>query len=100
MRFAVIFTRNARMPNYRLLALRSHRCQPGILFDLDSPSLVIRQMQMQHIHFVESQQINKLAEFLFGDKMARSIEHATTPLEARAIPDGDCGYEPIAADLR
>jgi hypothetical protein len=59
--------------------------QGGAGFDFNAPALIVREMQVQDIQLVQSEQIDVLLYFADSEKMARDIEHGAAPGKTRLV---------------
>jgi len=79
---------NARTPRADLSELR-------IFFDFNPPALVIRQMPVKHVQFVQRHRVKNGFDFGLAEKMTAHVEHESTPLEARPVLNLNAGYLPV-----
>src|SRR5688572_16792522 len=77
---------------YGLGPLRSDLGQARILFDLDPPALVVRQMPVKVVELVLRHQIDVLLDEIDRHEVARDIEMHATVLETVYIFDLDDRY--------
>src|ERR1700733_793651 len=68
-------------------APRADLREAGIFFDLQAPSLVIREMPMQHVQLVERHPVDESHDELRRLKVAHRVEHQSAPGEPWAVSD-------------
>src|SRR5699024_5586650 len=66
----------------------------GVAADLDPPSLVIAQVEVEHIEFVQGQEIDEAQDLAFGLEVSGDVEHGTTPAKTWGVGDGEGGQHP------
>ena len=74
-------------------ALREQR----ILLDLDSPALVVGQVPMELVDFIECEHVEQLLHLIHREEVARAVEFHAAPFEAGLVGDADIGQGPLAA---
>ena len=62
-----------------------------ILMNLQSPSLVIRQVEVQTVELVQRQDIDESAQIRGGEEVPRDVHMHSAPGEAWRILDAQCG---------
>jgi len=67
----------------------------GVFFYFNPPPLIIDQMQMQGVDFMDREIIDHSHYFFFGEEMARHIEHKSAPSECRTIRNADNRNQPF-----
>ena len=78
-----------RVSYLSLFTIRTYFSQFRVFLYFYSPSLVICQMKMEFIQFIECHQIKKLQHFLFGQKITSYIHHSPTMRETGSIRNAD-----------
>ena len=73
----------------------SYFCQQRIFLYLDTPAIIIHQMQMQRIQFQHSHAVNDTKQILLGDEKAGNIHHQSAIPEPRLIGNGHCRHYPF-----
>jgi len=86
-RLAVIFAGVAA--DDCLPALCPYPGQFRIFLDLDTPSLVVRQMPMETVHVVQGKNVDKLLDRVGREEMAGNIEVHAAIRETRIVVDAD-----------
>jgi hypothetical protein len=79
------------------LGLRSppaHLGEERIPADLDPPSLIVREMEVQDVETVHRQEIDETQDLPGGDEVPRHIEHGTAPPERGSVLDQHRGGRP------
>jgi hypothetical protein len=71
----ILFRLLARMTHEGLLSPAADLRQLGIFLDLDPPSLIIGQVPMEDVHFVQGHQVQKPLDELLRLEMSRAVEH-------------------------
>ena len=71
----------------RLFPLGADFCQFRIFLDFDSPSLIVRQMPVEDVHFVHSQQVDKLVDIFYRCVMTADVQHQSAVYKARGVFD-------------
>ena len=66
---------------------RAHCGQFRVPLDFQPPALVIRQVQVENVQFVQRHAIDTALDIVQGQKGTATIQHQTPPGEARAVPD-------------
>ena len=61
--------------NHGLFPLTPDLREFRIFFDLDTPSLIIRQMPVEHAQLMQSQHIDKSFHLIHREEMATHIQH-------------------------
>ena len=72
-----------------LNSLRANLRQLRILLDLDTPTLIVRQMPMQPIDLEQRQHINIFLDILDRHEVATRVQHDAPIAKTRLILDGD-----------
>src|SRR5438067_8264621 len=57
----------------------SHRRELRPRLDLDTPALIIGEMNMEHVQFVEREEIDVLLELSRCEEVTRDVEHRAAP---------------------
>ncbi len=78
-----------RVSYLSMFTIRTYFSQFRVFLYFYSPSLVIRQMKMEFIQFIECHQIKKLQHFLFWQKITSYIHHSPTMRETGSIRNAD-----------
>ena len=65
--------------------LSTHLGQLRIGLDLDAPTLIVREVHVQHIHLIKRQKVDHLLHLLWREETARDIQRETPPSEPRRI---------------
>ena len=73
------------MAQPRFFAPRSNLREARVLFDLNAPALIVGEVPVESVQFVQGQQIDKLEDKLLRHEMAAHVEHGAAPAEARLI---------------
>ena len=68
-------------------ALREQR----ILLDFDSPALIVGQMPVELVDFIECQHVEQFLYLVYREEVARAIKFHSTPFKARLVGDADVG---------
>ena len=87
-RNAVVFV-GSRSRNC-FLPMRTNLCQFRVFLDLDTPTLVFRQVPMEIIDIVHSQHINDFLQIIYREKVASDIYHKPAVSETRIILNRSC----------
>ena len=66
-----------------------------IFFAFKAPALIIGQMHMQDVHFMQREKVKHFQNGSGGNEMSCRIKHHTTPGKARHIFDGECRDAPV-----
>src|SRR5699024_12872687 len=66
----------------------------GVTADLDPPSLVIAQVEVEHIEFVQGEEVDEAQDLAFGLEVSGDVEHGTTPAKTWGVGDGEGGQHP------
>ena len=61
--------------------------ETGTGLDLDSPALVIREMQVQPVQLVQRHEVDEALHIASREEVPRYVEHHSAPLVARCIGD-------------
>ena len=94
---SVVPVRSLVMTYQRLPAHRTHTRQFGVSPDLDAPSLVVGQMPVKGVEFVERHDVDKPLDVLHGIEVARHVEHCAAVAETGFVADLHDG-NPSAVD--
>ena len=62
-------------------------CQFRVSFDLDAPSLVVRQVPVEDVHLVQRQQVERALHLFDREEMARHVEHQSPVGQGGAVVD-------------
>ena len=68
--------------------------------DLEAPSLVVGQVQVQRVQFVQRHRVDVALHVIDGEEMACHVEHRATPRITRAIDDLDAGNDQTSPGRR
>src|SRR5437773_11776406 len=71
-------------PDDRLPPPRAQRGEPWVLADLDTPPLVVGEVQVQPVQLMERDEIDELLHELLGPEVARHDQVHATPAEPRS----------------
>ena len=84
------------LPNASLLQVRSSSQGAGrrVVLDLDAPALVIRKVQVHHVHFVGSNQVNVALDVVYTEKVTGYVKHGAAKGISRHIPNCTAGHQP------
>ncbi len=74
---------------------RAHLRQPGVALDFDAPALVFGQMPMQHVHFLQRQQVQHAQNAGLALEMPPFVEHVPAPAKARPVRNLHAGDLPF-----
>ena len=85
------------MSNQGAIAARANLCQKRILFDLDSPALVLSEMEMADVETVKRKEVDEPADFSNREKVAANIKMLTAPAEPRPVIDLHARQRPIGS---
>ena len=80
--------------NDRAVAPGTDLGQARILLDLDAPSLVIGEMPVERVHFVQRDEIDVLLDELLRHEVPRDVEVHAAPGKAWTVFDFDSGNRP------
>src|SRR5665647_891597 len=80
-----------------LPAPRAHLGQSRVAKDLDAPTLVLGQVQMQHVEPVHGHEVDETQHVMLRHEVARHVEHGAAPGEPRRILDLHGGDDPTHA---
>ena len=72
--------------------------QQGIFLDFYAPALVVGQVPVELVDFVERQHVEQLHDLLLGEEVARAVQFHASPLEARRVQNLAAGqlHQPFA----
>ncbi len=84
------------------VAPRADLRELGIFFDFDAPALIIRQMPVKRVQFLQRHRVKNGFNFGFVVKMAADIEHQPAPFESRPVFNLNTRHLPIRSrhDIR
>ena len=71
----------------------------GILLDFDSPALVLGEMPVETVHFVDCHEVEDLLDFLDGEEVAAAVEEESSVFKTRAVHYADKRKRPVALRL-
>jgi hypothetical protein len=90
-----------------LLPPRADLGEARVLLDLDPPPLVLGEVPVERVHFVEREEVDVLLHELLRHEVTRDVEVPPAPAEAWDVLDRDRGHRPgnardprAAKDLR
>jgi hypothetical protein len=79
------------------LCERSYCGQLRTRVDLNSPALIVGEMEVQDVELVERHDIDVLLDLPHGQEMACDVEHSAAPAKARLVHDSQRWHGPDAA---
>src|SRR2546429_9868282 len=82
------------VPDERLAPPRAYLREPWILADLDTPPLVVGQVQVHPVELMERGEIDELLHELLRHEVARYVQGHAPPAEPREGLDGYRGNRP------
>ena len=59
----------------------------GILFDFDTPALIVGEVEVEGVHLVHCECVDELEDELFGHEVAGGVEHYASPGESGIVID-------------
>ena len=86
--------------NRRFRALAADFGQARILLDGQPPALIVGEMEMERVEFVECHGVDELLDKIQREHVTRDIEEQAAPAESRRVADADAGYQPSDIGLR
>ncbi len=78
---------------------RPHRGQLRARIDLYSPSLIVGQVQVQHVQLVQREDVEVLLHFPHREEVTADVEHGAAVGEARLICNAERGNAPVVTLL-
>ena len=94
----VVFGRSTQIAHERLLADGALACQVGIFLDLDTPALVVGQMEMEPVEFMHGQNVDEGLHILHGHEMPADVEHRAAIAEIGFVLHRHGRNRPLAFD--
>ena len=94
----VVFGRSTQIAHERLLADGTLACQVGIFLDLDTPALVVGQMEMEPVEFMHGQNVDEGLHILHGHEMPADVEHRAAIAEIGFVLHRHGRNRPLAFD--
>ena len=85
-----------RSDHMRRRAPRADLGELRIFLDLDAPALVVGEMPVHHVEFVDRHVVDEFLDEFRRLEMTRGIEHESAPGEARIVFDVDAAHARIA----
>src|SRR2546425_6804018 len=83
-----------RPPDDRLAPPRAYLGEPWVLADLDTPPLVVGQVEVQPVELMQRSEIDELLHELFRHEVARHVQVDAPPAEPRGGFDRHGGNRP------
>ena len=71
-----------------------HLVEPGAAPAFDPPSLVVSQVEVQHIELVHGHQVDVAQHLVDREEMSGHVDHEASPLVRRLVVDDDCRHRP------
>ncbi len=94
----VVFGRSTQIAHERLLADGALACQVGIFLDLDTPALVVGQMEVEPVEFMHGQNVDEGLHILHGHEMPADVEHRAAIAEIGFVLHRHGRNRPLAFD--
>ena len=73
--------------------------QARIFGNLNAPALVVGEMPVEAVEFVDGCHVNEFLHLFFCEEMARHVEHETAVAKGGAVLDGQTGNGPFGPAL-